>query len=73
MLDYHPIAGFFTFILAIFLVIGGMIGLFKRKHLDHDWESKSMLRYGKCHAIFGYFVILISQVTITIGIYIYWN
>ena len=72
MLTYHPIGGYLTFLFMLPVMLLGMITMFKRKFLRYDWNSKSVLFWARIHAYLAYFLIFLSQATISAGIYVYY-
>ena len=70
---YHPICGLILIVMAILLTLGGMCANLKRKCVNHDWNSKGYASSGKVHGVCAYFVIFFSQVTISMGICVYWS
>lgn len=72
--QYHPMAGFATFFMCDALIIMGMIAMIRRKFITpKDWESQKARWWSNVHSYAAYFIIFFSQVTVSLGMAIYWK
>lgn len=71
---YHPIAGLLTFFLMAPIVIIGLLGLLKLKYnRGKDWEVTSGNWMVSLHRALAYILIFMSQLTVTLGLCIYYK
>ena len=70
---WHPIAGFITYIIFGLVILLGMISMLKRKFIRKDWETSKLIWWATVHSIVAYLLIFISQVTLTMGIYVFYK
>lgn len=73
MVTYHPISGEITFLLAILLTVTGLMALVALKCGNRDWTANRRKAAKGCHSVFAYFVIFVSQIAVSLGIYIYFD
>lgn len=50
-----------------------MIAIVRRKFISKDWETSKGIWWAYVHSYVAYFLIFLSQVTVTLGIVIYWK
>jgi hypothetical protein len=72
IVGYHPIGGLVTYVLMVVVILLGMISMFKRKFLRDEWNSTGHLFWVKVHKYLAFFLIFLSQATLTAGIYVYY-
>ena len=50
-----------------------MFAMVRRKFVTKDWQTSNGVWWAKLHSYVAYFLIFLSQVTVTLGIVIYWK
>lgn len=55
--------------LGIIVCIGGLFALSLRTFVKMEWKTNLLLLFGKIHKIFGYSIVLLSQITVSTGIH----
>lgn len=71
----HVICANPTVVIGVSVAVGGIVAKLKRDKTalpEMDWRSGEFLTYVKFHRYAGYFILLLAQVTMTIGICCYW-
>mmetsp|Transcript_18509 Transcript_18509/g.13303 ORF Transcript_18509/g.13303 Transcript_18509/m.13303 type:complete len:127 (+) Transcript_18509:611-991(+) len=68
---WHSGFGLTTLILCLLVTIGGLLLLAVRTKTNYDWNTERLLRLRRVHRYLGYFVLLVAQVTILLGLLIF--
>lgn len=70
---YHSIFGLLTYIFELIVVAIGMTAMVKRKFISRDWETAKLIWWAKVHSYLAYFLIFFSQITVTLGLLIFYK
>ena len=66
--SFHAIIGRVAVILGLFLVFAGIFTSYIKFKRPMEWNTNKKLCLSKCHGIFGYLVILLSQLVVAAGL-----
>ena len=66
--DFHTITGNITMLAGILVCLGGLFAGSLRIFAKMEWKTSLLLLFGKIHKIFGYSIVVLSQITVSSGI-----